>query len=295
MPSLDTLTASQVVKLLLIGDGGTGKTGSLVSLVQAGYKLRILDFDSGLDVLALMVKRHCPEKMNSIEYRTLDDKFKPGPTGAIITPYAFSEATKMLDKWKYKTRDGEEIDHGSPYTWGPECILVIDSLTFLSHAAFNWAQHLNSGTKDKRQIYGAAQDGVEHILAQLKSEAFQTNVIVISHVKYIEREDGTTKGYPTSVGSALSPNIPTYFNSTLQCKTNPGGKRTIQTLSTALIDLKNPAAYSEVLPIETGLATFFEVLRGKLSTTKEPSQVIDNLPPPHITPVVNSSFKLKVR
>jgi hypothetical protein len=41
------------------------------------------------------------------------------------------------------------------------------------------------------------------------------------------------------------------------------GKRTIQTVPTALVDLKNPAAFkmAPTLPIETGLADFFATLR----------------------------------
>lgn len=269
MPSLDQLVDSPILKLLLMGDSGTGKTGSLVSLVQAGYKLRILDFDSGLHVLGLMIRKHCPELLSSVSYRTLDDKFKPGPAGATIQPFAWTEACKMISRWKFKEKDGTEVDLGDPWAWGPEYILVLDSLTFLSDAAYNWADAMNPGAKDPRQIYGAAQDAVEHMLAQLKADTFYTNVIVISHVKYIERQDGTTKGYPTSVGSALSPNIPRYFNSMLQVLTKPGGRRTIQTVSSALVDLKNPAAFSEELPLETGMAQFFAALKGQPWQTKK--------------------------
>ena len=34
-----------------MGDSGTGKTEALCSLVLAGYKLRILDLDNGLDIV----------------------------------------------------------------------------------------------------------------------------------------------------------------------------------------------------------------------------------------------------
>ena len=143
----------------------------------------------------------------------------------------------MLDKWAY-----DDVDLGAPSSWGPECILVIDSLTFLSDAAYNWAEGLNPNAKDRRQVYGMAQDAVEKILALLQSNNFETNVIVISHVRYIDNPDGTRKGYPTAVGQALSPRIPTYFNSVALCQTSAGGKRTIQTTATAMIDLKNPKA-----------------------------------------------------
>lgn len=250
-----------------MGDSGTGKTGSLVSLVQAGYKLRILDFDSGLHVLGLMVRKHCPDLLDNIHYRTLDDKFKVGPGGTTIQPYAWIEACKMINNWKYKEKDGTEVDLGHPWEWGPEYILVIDSLTFMADAAYNWADAMNPSVKDKRQIYGEAQGALEHMLAQLKADTFCTNIIVIAHIKYIDQGEGP-KGFPTAVGSALSPNIPKYFNSVLRAQTKMGGKRTIQTVSSALVDLKNPAAFSEELPLETGMAQFFAALKGQPWQTK---------------------------
>jgi hypothetical protein len=48
--------------MLAIGDSKAGKTGALVSLVQAGYKLAIiLDLDNLLDVLAGYINQKSPE------------------------------------------------------------------------------------------------------------------------------------------------------------------------------------------------------------------------------------------
>jgi hypothetical protein len=114
-------------------------------------------------------------------------------------------------------------------------------------------------------VYKDAQDAIEGVLALLTSESFRTNVIVISHIRYVDNPDGTRKGYPTAVGAALSPIIPRYFNSVALCQTTPGGKRTIQTAATAMLDLKNPKPFAVApsYPIETGLADFFGVLREK--------------------------------
>ena len=140
---------------------------------------------------------------------------------------------------------------------------MVDSLTFLSDAAFAWAVGLSPSAKDPRQWYGTAQNAVENVLALLTSPNFKTNVIVTAHVKYIENPDGTKKGYPTSVGSALSPTIPRYFNSVALCQTKVGGKRTIQTVATAMIDLKNPKPFemAKEYDLTNGLGEFFGVLR----------------------------------
>jgi hypothetical protein len=263
MPTLEKHQSSEFTKLLLMGDSKSGKTGSLAALVPK-YKLRILDFDNGLDALAQIVKRDNPTKLSNVEFRTLRDKFKSSPTGTVVDGMAtaFIDALKMLDHWKF---DGTDL--GSPAQWGPECILAIDSLTFMSDSAFRFREPLvprsKDGKYDIRAVYKDSQDAIESVLALLTSESFKTNVIVISHVRYVDNPDGTKKGYPTAVGSALSPQIPRYFNSVALAQTGPGGKRQIQTAATAMIDLANPAAFKMLptLPIETGLATFFETLR----------------------------------
>jgi hypothetical protein len=264
MASLSQHQSSEFTKLLLIGDSKSGKTGSLASLVSVGYQLRILDFDNGLDALAQVIKRTDPKLLEHVHFRTLRDKRKASPMGSVIdgTATAFVDGIRMLDNWKFG-----DVDLGQPKDWGKDTILVVDSLTFLSDAAFNFREPLvprsRDGKYDVRAVYKDAQDAVESVLALLTSESFRTNVIVISHVRYVDNPDGTKKGYPTAVGSALSPQIPRYFNSVALAQTGPGGKRQIQTAATSMIDLANPAAFKMLptLPIETGLATFFETLR----------------------------------
>jgi len=273
MPSLNNHQSNSLVKLLLVGDAKSGKTGSLVSLVKAGYKLRILDFDNLLDPLKYFVMKECPDLAETVEYRTLRDKRKATAAGAVIDgpPRAFVDAIKMLDSWKYKGPDGTDIDLGRPSDWGSDCILITDSLSRLCDAAYDWQEALTpagrSGEKDGRAIYGNAQDSVENMLAMLTSPLFATNLIVIAHGLYMELPDGTNKIFPQGVGQKLSPKIPQYFPNVIRYK-NVAGKRTIQLRSDPMIDLANaaPFAMPETLDVETGLAKFFEVLRGKVAT-----------------------------
>jgi hypothetical protein len=264
MPSLAQHQSSEFTKLLLMGDSKSGKTGSLASLVKEGYKLRILDFDNGLDTLAQIVRRDSPDKLGNIDFVTLRDQRVATPMGSVIqgTPKAFIDALRLLDRWKY-----DSVDLGVPASWGKDVIVVVDSLTFMSDAAFAFREPLvpksKDGKYDVRAVYKDAQDAIENVLALLTGEAFRANVVVISHVRYVDNPDGTKKGYPTAVGSALSPAIPRYFNSVALAQTGPGGKRQIQTAATAMIDLANPAGFKmlPVLPIETGLADFFRTVR----------------------------------
>jgi hypothetical protein len=274
MPSLAQHQSNRFVKLLLLGDAKSGKTGSLVSLVAAGYKLRILDFDNLLDILSKLILQQCPERIENVEYRTLRDRRKAGSTGPIIdgSPTAFVQGLRMLDRWKYKASDGTEIDLGVPASWGPECILVLDSLSRFCDAAYVFREPLavrgKGGEFDARAVYGDAQDSVESTLAMLTSDTFETNVIVVAHGQYMDLPDGTKKIFPQGVGQKLSPKIPQYFPNYVRYK-NLAGKRTIQLRSDAMIDLAlaNPLAKDEdkSLPVETGLATLFEMLRGPLT------------------------------
>lgn len=257
MPSLAPPSNTALVKLLVIGDSGTGKTGALASLVAAGYKVRILDADNKIQngILPQVLKRLCPDKIGMVDFEPVRDKFKSSSIGPIFDgiPSAFTRSLAFFDKWS---------DGTIPREWGPETILVLDSLTFFSDAAFNWAKSMNPSCKDPRQWYGTAQEAVEHTLAQLTSDAFKTNVIVIAHVSWVDRPDGTMKGYPASIGKALGPTIPAYFDNMILCQTAAGGKRTIQTVPTALVDLKTPILQvPPIMPIETGLADFFKALR----------------------------------
>ena len=184
MPSLSKHQSNDYVKLLLLGDAKSGKTGSLVSLVEAGYKLRILDFDNLLDILAKLISEQCPDKLDNVEFRSLRDVSKMTSSGPVIQKAtAFIEGTKMLDRWKYKDDSGDEIDLGIPSDWGPDCILVIDSLSRLCDAAYDWCMSVipgaGTGKFDGRAVYGNAQDAVESTLALLTSDSFATNLVDI--------------------------------------------------------------------------------------------------------------------
>lgn len=264
MTTLDKHKSTGITKLLLIGGSGSGKTGALASLVAEGYKLRILDFDNGLDSLVWQVRKRAPDKLVNVEYRTLRDKRKATGAGPMLDgpAKAFVTALQMLDRWKY-----DDIDLGVPAQWGEDTVLVLDSLTFMSDAAWDWAEPMvprnSKGEYDKRAVYGNAQKAIESVLALLTSEQFNCNVIVTSHIRYENMPDGSMKGWPTAVGAALGPTIPRYFNSVALCETI-GNNRTITTASSALIDLKNPVSFKmqAKLPIETALADFFKTVRG---------------------------------
>lgn len=262
MGKLSNHQSNEFTKCLIIGDSKAGKTGLLTSLVKEGYKLRILDYDNGLDVLKNFVLRECPDKIDNVDFRTIRDEKEMGVKGPKIKgqAHAYADGLKMMAHWKYK--DGnDEIDLGVPATWGPDTIFVLDSLSRFSDAAFDWADGINNNP-DPRSTFYMAQNATIDALDLLTSDNFKCNVIVICHIRYIDLPDGSKKGFPQSVGTAVCVEIPQFFNTFVMVMNNKG-KRTLQTTSTPLIDLANPKPFEMAAsyPIETGLADCFKVLR----------------------------------
>jgi hypothetical protein len=192
------------------------------------------------------------------------DRIKATPLGPIIDgqPKAFIESLQAFDKWE---------DGSDPSKWGPRHIAVVDSHTTQARAAYFWArgmqgaaglpEGISSKGIEPRAIFFTAQQAVMNTIALLTGEQFNTNVIVIAHVKYLEHS-GNTKGFPLSVGTAISPEIPTYFPSVALATKSASGNRVIRTRSTLMIDLKDPKTfdptYADELPMDTGLAEIFK-------------------------------------
>ena len=258
MPKASDHQSSTITKRLLIGDSGTGKTTALHSLVSAGYKLRIYDYDNLLEPLINKVRQACPDKLDNIEFMSFRDRMKTTDMGPVVDgqPRAFVDGMKALDKWE---------DGSKPSEWGRDYIAVVDTLTTMSRAALWWAKGMQGAASmaegvsmkgySPEKAFHTAQQALMNSIALLTSPAFNANVLVLAHIRYIER-DGIVKGFPVAVGTAIGPEIPTYFASvTLATKgagTNPS--RILRTRSTNMIDLKDPKsfypAYASELPMD---------------------------------------------
>ena len=58
MANIKTHKSAEYTKLMLVGDSGSGKTTALSTLANAGYNLRILDFDDGLSILPEFLNKY---------------------------------------------------------------------------------------------------------------------------------------------------------------------------------------------------------------------------------------------
>jgi len=283
MPPLRKHQSSVTTKLLLIGDSGGGKTGALASLASAGYNLRILDFDNGLDVLKnLLLDAKSPydkDAIDRVQYLTITDPMRA--VGGKLMPVratVWTRTAAILSHWK----DPDGADLGPVVSWGPGDILVIDSLTTLGTAAMDFILAMNGrlGQTPFQSDWKLAQDLLENLLRMLYDEGVKCNVIVNCHVTYIEAKNGMTQGYPNALGKALPPKVGRYFNSALMIRTIGQGaaqKRKILTNTSGLVELKNtaPLRVNNEYDIAFGLAEYFAAVRQQ---KEEPTPTIESKP-----------------
>lgn len=294
----------QPLKIINLGDSGTAKSGALAALANLGYRVFIADFDVGTHILNEYLT---PEGAARLYFKTFtDEMISDGlftwPKGM---PQAWMKGMMEIQTWREKI-DGKMVNLGGVNDWGQTDVLAIDSLTFMSRAAMRYemfmdmGQTTNTATDREKMLrwlhpfprdFGGAQNRIEKFFELIYSKGVNCNVVVSAHVRKLggggkqlvkDKETGVTymremdseiegKGYPVTVGRALSPHLARYFNTVVMstCEgEGEGAKRWINTVpidntplkceapskvkSRILIDGGNP---------DSGLAKLFKLLR----------------------------------
>lgn len=254
MPALSDHESSKLVKMLVAADSGMGKTGALSSLIDAGYNVRILDFDNGLSPL----RRYPTNKeavANNVHFATLRDELTlMGGKYVIKKADAFQRAMTLLDA------GGGEWGADIPplKQWTPQDVLVVDTLGNMGRSCLFMVMALNAAANKKPEIqhYGQAMDNMEKFLGQVTSDAVQCNVIVNTHLSPSEDSPNI---YPEALGNKLGPKIARYFDNFFTISVT-GNKRTIKTNRDGRIALKCSAKLSDQYEITDGYARLFKDL-----------------------------------
>lgn len=260
MPSLDTYHEAPVLKLLNVGESGTGKTGQLASLALVGYNLHILDYDGGLDILANLL-RSDPTALSRVRYETLRDTIVADKGIPKLKPplHAYKDAGKTLMDWG-----------ADQFT--PNDILVLDTLTTFSEAAFNEALFLAGRLNQRPQLqdYGWMADSVKLFIEMITSPDLNCHVICNTHIRWFSADEESqtqARGLPNAKGQEVSRVVSRYFNTVILSRTTgsgPATKRTISTQPQGVVEVKtsSPSSVKASYPIETGLASLFEDILG---------------------------------
>ena len=287
MANAGALKATTPARIMIVGYPGSGKTGALACLANAGYKLRIIDFDGNLEPLLLHLDTRALPLMDALHF---EDELRN--TGKFVEtvgiPSAFNNALKAMKHWTYTDENGEEVDLGKSCDWGPDTVVVIDSLTSMGTAAFN--RTLKACNRNPmnctRQIWGSAMADQDAAIRIMRGERTRYHFIVLAHLKLIGPKDieqgdndltkqlkaqvadiVPTRLFPSALGRTLSPEIggrlPTLILAEAQTRAN-STKRVLVTEPRPELDLKVPVkGLPKTLPIETGLLTIFEALGHK--------------------------------
>jgi hypothetical protein len=216
------------VKILLMGPSGTGKTYFIGQLIEAGFKVRALFLEPGMESVGQYFqdkKKPLPEHYDphyiapaatpwsalissAKSLNTLDQKALANMTDPNKSKYnEFIEVLTTLSNYK-SDHTGEIL--GAADSWGTDTFLVIDSLSGLSMAAMNLVV---GGKPVKSQAdWGMAMDTIERFITKLTTD-LRCHVMMISH---IEREGdeisgGSSIGVST-LGKKLAPKIPRFFS-----------------------------------------------------------------------------------
>ena len=257
MPTLNEDKQSRLVKGFLYADSGMGKTGSLASLVKAGYTLHVADYDNGLAYLSTLLTEEEKKRVN-FQYFGHSDLFKKrGVEDPMDKDKSWKNGLNWIDE-TYKNL-------------GDKDVLVVDSITMLAQSCINFVSELVQKPRTSiYAIYNPAGHLFRDLFSSFRSEDVKCHVLLLSHVRSVE--DQTTSAlfrFPEVLGRQLPSQAGAYFNTLLSIKKRGSGdreKREIITTDMSNLMLKSPMKNMPTsFPLETGLADYFRcITEGKV-------------------------------
>ena len=157
---LSQALAKKKINLLMMSDSGGGKTGALGSLANAGFKLNILDYDNGYDILTdpAIVK---PEFLDNISVVSCRDDYSIKNSHiSIDKAEAFGKGMDALHNWP-------DVDVPDINLWGPDTVFILDSYTSFGESILDSVLKINNHDKPTQPDWGQAMREQEKFIAKL--------------------------------------------------------------------------------------------------------------------------------
>ena len=286
-------------KALVVAAPKTGKTGSVASLANAGYRVIVAAFDPGYEVLLNFVT---PDNHKNLIVLPFEDrkgfqgKDSKIAIGNVGRPVAFAKFAQFLNDGRARLapcQGGEVIEIGPSDSWGLDTVLVVDNLTSLSDCAMDHLLALQGRDRQtrRRRDWGLAADEVDNLLIQMASSYFNYHFVVLAHYKIqgpreyededrndpaktdynnqireLEKDLIPTKMVPVAVGRKLSSNLIRHFPTVVFACVDDSGNRIFDLEPTAVRDTGvpvPPGTLPKKLPIDAGLLRIFEAVTGR--------------------------------
>lgn len=234
------------VNVMLCGTSGSGKTHSLRTLLDAGLEVFVLFTEPGMEVLAdtpsdRLHWHYVPpaspdfadmitsaEKINTMSIKMLSDL-------PDINKRKYTEFIDVLTTLSNFKCDRTGQAYGSVDSWGPDRVLVVDSLTGLSLSAMN----LVTGSKPVKCLadWGIAIDNLERLLTKLCVDT-KCHFVLLSHLeREVDEVTGGTSLMASTLGRKLAPKLPRFFSDVVHVKRSNDGKFVWST-TTSNVDTK---------------------------------------------------------
>jgi hypothetical protein len=277
MRSSPASPAPRFIKMLVLGESGSGKTGALASLLQAGYNVRIFDADgTGEELLRSLA----PDAGERLAVLPLAERFTP-VNGMLfpLRPDGWLRLCDAVRKWL-----------GGIHTWTARDVLVIDTLTTIGRLAYYHARKiagresaLESG-KLWQQDIGNAQALCIALMDMLHGDGVPCHVIVNCHINRtfsdglrptdLDYEQARAEkriiklgGYPVVIGAKAGVKVPIYFGNMLYLH-GAGKDALFHTTPIDGINVKTtaPSSVKRTYKQATGLAELFADLASSPAT-----------------------------
>lgn len=275
----------QPPSVLLMGGIGSGKTYAISTLLEAGLKVFVIITEpTGLDTLLDVVhskrldvsnlhwRAITPARAsfkglidiaNKVSVMDFEALSKLRPSGNRRDAQWIS-VLHQLDKFK---SDKDDKDYGDITSFGPDCAVVLDSLSGLNLMAMDLV--IGDKPNAHQGEWGTAMGMLEKLLLTLCS-SLKCTFVLTSH---LEREVNEITGGSTigasALGRKLGPKIPRFFSETVMAYRD--GDKFYWSTTAVGVDLKNRA-----LPLSNKLEPTFrpvvEAYRRRL-TQLEPKEV----------------------
>lgn len=264
--NFEQLDEQKSIKMLLVGNAGSGKTGALAGLANAGFRLRVLDVDNNLAPLLAYTDPSC---RGNISAHQLGERIKFNAATMAANPSSktkvFKNAMRAMDDWNFDEK-GEDGYVALPIEdMTQDDVIVVDSANLLGKAIVKYTQETEGslGKKMRIQDWGTAGAWFLTFIENLVSDEIKANVVIITHLTGVEMEDDKMVFFPAAVSKGTHMDFPKYFDTmVLGAQTGAGSlvKRVIRTKPTTSFATKCVAECGDNLDLDIALPLIFKAM-----------------------------------